>query len=221
MFEERLAKLREKLKRLEGIMLPEHREILKGRYIMSALYQYCFPMNPPATSEQVKAFESKHNCSLPEDYREFIQQIGDGGPGPNGLFTLFPENNKTRNPMFGAHLAPFPFIWQSEIIPETGEDWGSFTYMEDLEDKTRDIGLAIEFFCGGCDHYYFLVVTGSEKGSVWQARTESNREFAALATGEKTRVSFLEWFENWIEKQLQTSERALARGVPIVQPLRG
>lgn len=210
MFQKRFAELKEKLERFERIM-----PLQRGK-ILNSVYGHCFPMNPPATQEQVSAFEQKYNCSLPEDYREFIQRVGDGGLGKQGINALCRENNKTGNPYNVVSLAPFPFVWQLIVDEETGEEYGlSFAYWEEVKTEDKNFDLALNFFCEGCDWYLYLVLTGEEKGTVWRAYIESDGDFAPFKIGEQSRVSYIEWFENWFEKISRSTEHALERGVPI------
>lgn len=45
--------------------------------------------NPPASPKAVEAFERKIGTTLPEEYRDFLLQAGNGGAGPfYGLFSL-------------------------------------------------------------------------------------------------------------------------------------
>lgn len=53
----------------------------------AAEHQYFW--NPPASLEEVEQFEQKIGVSLPDDYRTFLLQAGNGGAGPfYGLFSL-------------------------------------------------------------------------------------------------------------------------------------
>lgn len=42
-----------------------------------------YSLNPPLAESEVTAFEARHDLSLPEDYRAFLLQIGDGAPAPS------------------------------------------------------------------------------------------------------------------------------------------
>ena len=45
--------------------------------------------NPCLSEEEIEAFEHKHCITLPDDYRTFISEIGNGGFGPgHGLLPL-------------------------------------------------------------------------------------------------------------------------------------
>ncbi len=42
-------------------------------------YRNTFEFNPPLSSLQIDAWETKYNTSLPQEYRSFLEQIGNGG----------------------------------------------------------------------------------------------------------------------------------------------
>src|SRR6516162_3039220 len=46
----------------------------------AASHQY--KLNPPLPVSSIEAFEERHGVSMPEDYRRFITEIGNGGAGP-------------------------------------------------------------------------------------------------------------------------------------------
>src|SRR4051794_31428879 len=41
-----------------------------------------YKLNPPLSVSVVQAFEERHGVTLPEDYRLFMTEIGNGGAGP-------------------------------------------------------------------------------------------------------------------------------------------
>jgi hypothetical protein len=58
-----------------------------GREIFgSCVHQY--KINPPLPTSLAEAVEGLHGISLPEDYRSFITEVGNGGAGP--YYGLFP-----------------------------------------------------------------------------------------------------------------------------------
>ena len=48
-----------------------------------------FHTNPPLSVESVREFEAQHRVTLPQEYKGFLIQVGNGGAGPAyGLFKL-------------------------------------------------------------------------------------------------------------------------------------
>jgi hypothetical protein len=53
-----------------------------------------YRFNPPLEPEVVAAFEASQALRLPEDYRDFILNVGNGGAGPcYGIYPLLPEGS--------------------------------------------------------------------------------------------------------------------------------
>jgi len=71
-----------------------------------------YSLNPPLAESEVTAFEARHRLSLPEDYRDFLLEVGDGGAGPfYGLFRLDRSDLDRRDGedlMPGFLAGPFP-----------------------------------------------------------------------------------------------------------------
>src|SRR5208283_1056219 len=62
-----------------------------------------YKVNPPLSVSVIEAFENQQGVPLPEDYRSFITEIGNGGAGP--FYGLFP---------FGMHDDGFDLCtWES------------------------------------------------------------------------------------------------------------
>ena len=75
-----VSKLRGQLKRA-GEKDPERTRFGAG----SHQYQ----LNSPASEEKIAGFEVRFGISLPEEFREFLRWMGDGGAGPvYGLYRL-------------------------------------------------------------------------------------------------------------------------------------
>src|SRR5690349_2207322 len=59
----------------------------RHRVFGSGSHQY--RLNPSLPVAVIEAFEERHGVSLPEDYRHFLAEIGDGGAGP--YYGVFPS----------------------------------------------------------------------------------------------------------------------------------
>src|SRR3954453_13668944 len=102
------------------------------------------PLNPPLSEEDVSSFEAAHGVRLPEAYRRFLTQAGNGGAG------LRPLDVST-------HLKDLAV--PSNIVPELGDDLGS---IPDQYDHRGTVALADE----GCGYLSLLIVSGRERGRV-------------------------------------------------------
>lgn len=50
---------------------------------------HAYKLNQPLSNQTLTEFENEHQITLPQDYRAFLEQIGNGGMGPYyGLETL-------------------------------------------------------------------------------------------------------------------------------------
>ncbi|GHF92993.1 SMI1/KNR4 family protein [Streptomyces hydrogenans] len=136
---------------------------------------------PPAGWEAVRSFEAEHGVVLPEPYRTFVAEVGDGlraGPPYYGLLPL-----AQTPPDWGAgrperRLAePFPlteaWVWEDDEDPalpeEEFEAWTSAVF---------DHG-SLLLGTDGCGMYWHLVVTGPQRGHVWQIAGEGALPFGS------------------------------------------
>ena len=52
-------------------------------------YSHQYKLSAPASEEAIQAFEEQHGIRLPEEYRDFLMLVGNGGAGPYyGLYGL-------------------------------------------------------------------------------------------------------------------------------------
>ena len=150
-----------------------------------------YRLNPCLSEDDLAAFESVNGIALPEDYREFLRRVGNGGAGPfYGLRPLSADERELAR--------PFPFeatANMSEPVERPEGEW-----------DTRAPGI-LELCHQGCTYYYWLVVSGPSHGTVWEA--DDDVSFFP------TRLTFLQWYRSWAEKALQALENE-----PLVARLR-
>ncbi|MFJ4340136.1 SMI1/KNR4 family protein [Streptomyces sp. NPDC088915] len=128
---------------------------------------------PPAGWEAVRSFEAEHGVVLPEPYRTFVAEVCDGlraGPPSYGLLPLAqtpPDWGADRPERLLAQ--PFPlteaWLWEDD---ET-----------ELSEQEFEARLARVFDHGslllgtdGCGMYWHLILTGPQRGHVWQIADE-------------------------------------------------
>lgn len=167
-----------------------------------------YQINKPATIHEINTFEAKYSVQLPDCYRAFILEIGNGGnsymnsgAGPfYGIYTL------------GEHLDemtagnPSSFLKnESPLYPNlSDEDWSKICkilnndnvsdkdYYEELE---RIFAGIMPLGSQGCSYLHGLVVNGPFKGRV--INLEKSAELKPMFVHEN---NFLDWYERWLDE---------------------
>lgn len=170
---------------------------LDGRPLIGRLSEmyYVNRRLPPA---QVEEFEQKYDIRLPEEYRRFIIEIGDGGAGPfSGILPLgryFPLED---DPRLNRLNQPFPHrtSWSEDALREEELE----LYQSDREylNQLTQGALIIQDF--GCAISVLLVVTGERRGSIWMDDTANAGTITPMENGE----SFLKWYSQWLDEVLK------------------
>jgi len=163
---ERLEFIRVELNRL--------RELDPECNATTSAFHHRYKLNPIASVELVEAFEQQHQITLPEEYRAFLLQLGNGGAGPDyGLDSLrewapwgtlnqtFPHT-QCWSPY---EQDPCPPVDLPQGRSFEGESW------KRLWDGCLEIGGA------GCDFKNLLVITGSERGNMWLSEMDNEIGF--------------------------------------------
>ena len=176
-----------------------------------------YHLNPPVSEAEVLAFEEKYGVSLPEDYRAFVQTIGDA-------------NAQKLETMAGPYYGLSAFGTQvddllyegSEIYLKTPcalspdmpqEEWESLSApLETDEEELEEEGYVIEVEdnyieeCGkvfggllplgsqGCTYYHALVLNGKYAGRVVNVDLDLAQPKFAFET------NFLDWYERYLDE---------------------
>ena len=175
-----IKKLKELLQRLET-------EDKNLRVFGASGHKY--KLRPTLSKSELQEFEQTYQVKLPEDYRFFLKEIGNGGAGPG--YGLYPLSKTTDNfrpdvPFSLASLSPLTDGWQS--IP--------------LIDDALVPGI-IEIETRGCAHATYLVVNGDTYGTIWNCWSIDE----ILPTG----LSFSAWYWQWVDKMEKKALPILAR----------
>lgn len=148
-------------------------------------------LGPILTEPEVLVFEHRHGVSLPDGYRHFLLNVGNGGDGPpdSGLVPLGCGPKSTYKPevSYWEELPdirrPFPFT-----KPHSWEGNGPSEEGTSMQTRYGCLFLGEE----GCGVDWLLVVTGPERGNVW----------LVCPTGiapHRPRLDFLDWYEGWLD----------------------
>jgi len=170
-----------------------------------------YELNAPLLPGAVAAFEANHGIQLPEDYKEFVLTVGNGGAGPYyGIYPLLLEGNVDHRLRERNHIdlkSPFPHVaaWD-----EPGFDAINWDEGEHPDDETLDAYLDPRHICGalcisqyGCGDFLLLVVNGPERGNVWfDGRGNYSGIFPEQGAG-AARISFSEWYLKWLDAMIK------------------
>lgn len=175
-----------------------------------------YKLNPTISIGKVRQFEQAYNVTLPKDYVEFITTLGNGGAGPyyglepfeNCLFDDldYKRTDSLLNPSKPfLHTEPWNLEFSTTIDEEDNEEEHEKEYTkfeEQYFDKEQMNGvIAICNF--GCAVSLNLVVNGQEYGNIWtDDRGSDNGIYPSHELGNKDKVSFLNWYELWLDNSL-------------------
>jgi len=169
------------------------------------------------------AFERRHGVELPEDYRWFLANIGNGGAGPNyGVFALNEMDDgygaapwEENDGFVGMLRAPFPHrdVW-NDLAGKPDDDAVESKELEAERDafeeryfSTRQVNGAIPICHIGCALRIWLVVSGAERGHLWLDKRADYEGLMALPTRSGGRLTFLDWYAEWVEESLRAPQR--------------
>lgn len=152
----------------------------------------------PVPLSEIERFEQECGISLPSEYREFLLRIGTPAPGPgDGLVPFgrsFPHDDA-----LPPELRDFPALAAQERaclrLPFPGRNPSDGNTGDD-DDDGEDLGgdgllpLATDL----CGYWAYLVVSGTERGRVWEC--EDGMHPARTPLGRP--VSFREWYAVWL-----------------------
>ncbi len=205
--------------------LDELRQLDAGCTVFGAS-SHGYKLNAPSAEVEIEDFERDYRVLLPDDYRSFLTQCGNGGAGP--FYGLFPirfydgaggplERWTQGDGILGSLQEPFPHNESWNLADERLEP--PDTFPSDAEEDKWHEELDEEYWSPlvangcfpiahqGCAYRSVLVVTGPEHGHVWtDARAGQQGIFPEKVCG-KSRCTFAEWYENWLLESLRKLQK--------------
>jgi hypothetical protein len=169
-----------------------------------------YKLNPAPTENELKGFESQYGIRLPEGYRNFLLYMGNGGAGPyygleeleSGLYDDLDHKND-KDLLNPSEEFPHREAWSLDL-PENDDD-GAYREREEVYFEKRWMNGALRICNYGCGIYINLVVKGPEHGNIWiDDRCNDGGIYPDRYPGNKEKVDFLQWYELWLDKSLDT-----------------
>jgi hypothetical protein len=168
-----------------------------------------FRPNPPLDESDVRRFESDLGVRLPEDYREFLLKVGNGGGG--GLFPLGCDSEGAsyqqameqwrdgsyRVYMYGGKLLDRAFPHTRASKPANTEGTDAADHRED------DVRGSMRIYHCGCAIYNILVISGRERGNIWcDSRADGQGIYPECPPG-GGRLTFARWYLIVLDKLMR------------------
>jgi len=186
--------------------------------------EHDYELNPPIPVSVIEEFETRHGIRLPEDYRYFITEIGNGGAGPYYGSFPFGQVEDGRSWEEGDLVLnvsqPFPHVeawnlpesfWQQEpnISPETPPEeedrlWEAWDKVEQEHYWNPSImNGAIPICHLGCGLVQWLVVNGEQKGFIWNDYRADHGGIHPLRNDTGEQMTFSDWYMSWLNDSIQ------------------
>jgi HEAT repeat protein len=149
-----------------------------------------FQLNPPLSEKEIQIFECQQSIRLPEDYRLFLQHVGNGGAGPYyGLLPLEQWDSAANSDSQDFLQRP------SALRPDMpkGIPWEQALNCSYEELFQGTLALVHQ----GCAYYALLVVTG-----VYRSRVVYVDLDCCQTPYFVHHPDFLSWYERWLDELL-------------------
>lgn len=181
----------------------------------SGAHRYRF--NPPYPEAELAQLERAHGFTLPDDYRAFITQLGNGGAGPS--YGVIPFRGNDREDYTAYDFLGTPFPYQDHYNPTHilfNED-----ALEDLDEDSDEYAEAVDaartaywqaftshgalYLCHhGCAARSLLVVSGPCRGQVWADDIADDGGYLPEVDREAgVRLTFTSWYMAWLDRSLR------------------
>lgn len=224
--EKQISRIREKLKVL--------RKLDPGLEVFGA-EKHQYKLRKKLTVQQIAAFEAKHQVQLPLEYVAFLTRLGNGGAGPfYGIETLnqslYQDLDSPRKKSVNTLAKPFSHVTDWNPVEDIAALDKQLMEIKDgtNENRLKAIWAAKTALVSGEEHNYgvlsvcnygssvtiLLVVNGVEKGNLWTDYRTCDEGISPSCEeefGNSTRISFLDWYERWLDKSKEGIHAGLNR----------
>ena len=176
----------------------------------ASIHQY--ELNPVKSESDLRNFEITHSITLPNEYRRFLAEIGNGGAGPfyglepleNSLFSDL-DYQDAENLISPSKDFLLQQAWNMDLGDEEDEEKYEQNETVYFDPKWADGLLRVANF--GCGISVNIVVTGKENGNIWiDDRCNKMGIYPEKSPETSGRIGFLDWYEFWLNKSLSETK---------------
>ena len=172
--------------------------------------RYQYQLNPPVSLELIQQFEQRYGIHLPDEYVQFLINIGNGGAGPFlGLEpferVLFVDLDRPNSAQLLHPDLPFPHqkAWNEAFNANCDEDDEQEFERQYFEFHQHQMDGVIAICNYGCGVSLNLVVNGAEYGHIWtDDRANDGGIYPSQELCNRERITFLNWYERWLDQSL-------------------
>ena len=156
-------------------------------------YSHQYKLAAPASEEQILKFEEQQGVRLPEEYRDFLLYVGNGGAGPYyGLYGIRALEEDLRD----SHGTRTYRVQEEPVIyPKmSDEEWERVTNPESTRHDSPYVGV-LPIGSQGCTLMTGLMLAGPYRGQVvYYDEDYCGQPFFVREKG------FLAWYERWLRE---------------------
>jgi SMI1 / KNR4 family (SUKH-1) len=181
-----------------------------------------YKLNPCLSEKEVCELEAKYKITLPQEFRDFILKVGNGGSGPGYGLVGIDSVELSKMDLLGNDFLSSPFSLQ--------EEWNDLDLLQNSNGNSSDAYYDPKLVQGsllvaeyGCGIEARLVITGEQAGKIWiddrvgeggiypltnhcaaffhdDPDIEDNLYESVEEV--KEALSFCEWYENWLNRSI-------------------
>ncbi len=183
---------------------------MDSKYEMFGVSAHQYKLHPPVDMAFVREMEERYHFRLPEDYVQFITEVGDGGAGPDyGLVTFGNFLRRAESPGAEKFREAYRCSLANAflLLPMKPEDleYSGFSkeaYKRNPEKYFIEVAESYKYsLCDtdgyfklgthGCQWDFGLVTAGERRGQIFDTDNEGNYRFVA--------ASFYAFYQDWLD----------------------
>ena len=150
-------------------------------------------IGPKLSEVDILKFEKENGITLPEDYRVYLQLVGNGsGRSPKPHYS--PSFIAGAGPGYGIYPLSNIFVGDALSQPFPFEEEVEVPYEPPYDAWEGNIPGAMEISTEGCASHTHLIVKGAAFGTIWEGWDD---HFVP------TNLTFIQWMRNWAEIALR------------------